>query len=175
MPTTKRQVPPRVGRSRRRARLRQRILEIPLRCGASICGRLRIRPELAALSSFSPEDIRRLTTLATMAACAMEGLGLFTEWPAENTHMTETTRRASALRRRRAPRSPRSASSRDPASGRHISQRRPALRPEPGATTPRAAFDRLHRHRPAERHQTTAGQGRIRSTGSRCRADCRRN
>ena len=62
----------------------QRILEIPLRCGASICGRLRIRPRAGSLSSFSPIDIRRLTTLATMAACAMEGLGLFTEWPLEN-------------------------------------------------------------------------------------------
>ncbi len=61
-----------------------RILEIPLRCGASICGRLRIRPRAGAPSSHSGEDIRRLTTLGTMAACAMEGLGLFTDWPEEN-------------------------------------------------------------------------------------------
>ena len=70
----------------------QRILEIPLRCGASICGRLRIRPRAGGLSSFSHIDIRRLTTLSTMAACAMEGLGLFTEWPLENaSHDPATT------------------------------------------------------------------------------------
>ena len=63
---------------------RPRILEIPLRCGASVCGRLRIRPRVGAPSFHSGEDIRRLTTLGTMAACAMEGLGLFTEWPEEN-------------------------------------------------------------------------------------------
>ena len=38
----------------------------------------------AATSSYSTEDIRRLTTLGTIAACAMEGLGLFTEWPEKN-------------------------------------------------------------------------------------------
>jgi diguanylate cyclase (GGDEF)-like protein len=60
---------------------RPRFLEIRLRCGASICGRLRIRPRAGAASSYSKEDIRRLTTIATIATCAMEGLGLFTEWP----------------------------------------------------------------------------------------------
>jgi diguanylate cyclase (GGDEF)-like protein len=60
---------------------RQRGLEIPLRCGASICGRVRIHPRPGGRSSYSPEEIRRLTTIATIAACAMEGLGLFTDWP----------------------------------------------------------------------------------------------
>jgi diguanylate cyclase (GGDEF)-like protein len=59
----------------------QRLLDIPLRCGASICARLRIRPRMGGASSFGLEEIRRLTTLGTIAACAMEGLGLFTEWP----------------------------------------------------------------------------------------------
>jgi diguanylate cyclase (GGDEF)-like protein len=59
----------------------QRVLEIPLRCGASICARLQIRPRTGGPSSYRIEDVRRMTTLGTMAACAMEGLGLFTEWP----------------------------------------------------------------------------------------------
>jgi len=61
-----------------------RVLDIPLRCGASICARLRIRPRTGGPSSYQTEDIKRLTTLGTMAACAMEGLGLFTEWPEDN-------------------------------------------------------------------------------------------
>jgi diguanylate cyclase (GGDEF)-like protein len=60
---------------------RQTTLEIPLRCGSSICGRLRIHARPGTRSSYSPEEMRRLTTIATIAACAMEGLGLFTEWP----------------------------------------------------------------------------------------------
>jgi diguanylate cyclase (GGDEF)-like protein len=59
----------------------QRMVEIPLRCGPSICARLRIRPRTGG---YRTEDVRRLTTLGTMAACAMEGLGLFTEWPETN-------------------------------------------------------------------------------------------
>jgi diguanylate cyclase (GGDEF)-like protein len=62
---------------------RLRALEIPLRCGASICGSVRIHPRPGGRSSYSPEEIRRLTTIGTIAACAMEGLGLFTEWPDE--------------------------------------------------------------------------------------------
>ena len=54
----------------------QRVLEIPLRCGASICARLRIRPRAGGPSSYRTEDVRRLKTIATMAACAMEGMGL---------------------------------------------------------------------------------------------------
>jgi diguanylate cyclase (GGDEF)-like protein len=71
----------------------QRMLEIPLRCGASICARLRIRPR-AGGGLYGMEDVRRLTTIGTMAACAMEGLGLFTEWPEVN--LMHADRRESA-------------------------------------------------------------------------------
>ncbi len=70
-----------------------KLLEIPLRCGASICARLRIRPR-AGSGLYRMEDVRRLTTIGTMAACAMEGLGLFTEWPEVN--LMHTDRRESA-------------------------------------------------------------------------------
>ena len=63
---------------------RHTMLEIPLRCGAALCGRLRIRPRAGSPLSFSHEDTRRLTTLCTMAACAMEGLGLYSEWPQDD-------------------------------------------------------------------------------------------
>jgi len=63
---------------------RYMMVELPLRCGESICGWLRIRPRAGGRSSLSGEDIRRLNTLCTMAACAMEAFGLFTEWPREN-------------------------------------------------------------------------------------------
>ncbi len=59
----------------------ERTLEIPLRCGASIYARLRIRPRAGGKSRYRTEDVRRLATIATMGACAMEGMGLFTEWP----------------------------------------------------------------------------------------------
>ena len=61
-----------------------RALEVPLRCGGAICGRLRIHLRTRDASSYPVEDLRRLTTLGTIAACAMEGLGLFTEWPQAN-------------------------------------------------------------------------------------------
>ena len=52
--------------------------------------RVDLRPAAHSPASRQPavvldEDIRRLTTLCTMAACAMEGLGLFTEWPKSDT------------------------------------------------------------------------------------------
>jgi diguanylate cyclase (GGDEF)-like protein len=59
----------------------QRMLEIPLRCGASISARLRIRPRPSGKTSYRTEEVRRLRTIATMAACAMQGLGCLTEWP----------------------------------------------------------------------------------------------
>ena len=71
----------------------QRMLEIPLRCGASICARLRIRPRAGGPSSYRIEEVRRLTTLGTIAACAMEGLGLFTEWPEIDSLHTQGRRR----------------------------------------------------------------------------------
>ncbi len=75
----------------------QRMLEIPLRCGASICARLRIRPRTHGRSANRMEDIKRLKTLGTMAACAMEGLGLFTEWPESNVSAGERRRSSSAF------------------------------------------------------------------------------
>ena len=77
---------------------RHAIVEIPLRCGAAIRGRLRFRPRAGSPLSFSRDDIRRLTTLGTMAACAMEGLGLYTEWPQENRSHCERTTSISADR-----------------------------------------------------------------------------
>jgi diguanylate cyclase (GGDEF)-like protein len=74
---------------------RQRSLEIPLRCGASICGRVRIHPRPGGRSSYSPEEVRRLTTIGTIAACAMEGLGLFTEWPEVRPSRDDTPKLAS--------------------------------------------------------------------------------
>lgn len=81
---------------------RLRTLEIPLRCGASICGRVRIHPRPGGRASYAPEEVRRLTTIGTIAACAMEGLGLFTEWPDErpcgdNRPSAPTGDRATAL------------------------------------------------------------------------------
>jgi diguanylate cyclase (GGDEF)-like protein len=73
-----------------------RVLDIPLRCGASVCARLRIRPRTGGPTSYRTEDVRRLMTLGTMAACAMEGLGLFTEWPEENASRGERRKSAPA-------------------------------------------------------------------------------
>ncbi len=53
----------------------QSVLEIPLRCGRSVCGRLRIRPRARGSAPLRDDVIRRLTTLCTMAAGAFESLG----------------------------------------------------------------------------------------------------
>ncbi len=59
----------------------QAVLEVPLRCGASVCGRLRLRSRSGGRSPLRIQTIRRLTTLCTMAASAMECLGNHAEWP----------------------------------------------------------------------------------------------
>ncbi|MFI5456669.1 MAG: GGDEF domain-containing protein [Isosphaerales bacterium] len=59
----------------------QAVLEVPLRCGASVCGRLRLRSRSAGNSPLRSQTIERLTTLCTMAASAMECLGHHAEWP----------------------------------------------------------------------------------------------
>jgi len=59
----------------------QAVLEVPLRCGASVCGRLRLRSRSAGNSPLRSQTIQRLTTLCTMAASAMECLGHHAEWP----------------------------------------------------------------------------------------------
>ena len=56
-------------------------LEVPLRCGTVLHGRLRIRPRTSAVSRVRRETARRLTTLCTLAACALERLGQYAAWP----------------------------------------------------------------------------------------------
>ena len=60
---------------------RQGPIEVPLRCGTAIHGRLRIRPRTLAATSVRRETARRLTTLCTLAACALERLGHYGAWP----------------------------------------------------------------------------------------------
>jgi len=60
------------------------VLEVPLRSGRSVCGRLRIRPRTGGCLSPRNDVVRRLTTLCTMAACALESLGRHTESPGDD-------------------------------------------------------------------------------------------
>jgi len=62
----------------------QAVLEVPLRCGASVCGRLRLRSRSGGRSSLKRQTVQRLTTLCTMAASAMECLGNHAEWPRDD-------------------------------------------------------------------------------------------
>jgi len=62
----------------------QAVLELPLRCGASVCGRLRLRSRSGGRSPLRTQTIQRLTTLCTMAASAMECLGHHAEWPRDD-------------------------------------------------------------------------------------------
>ncbi len=62
----------------------QSVLEIPLRSGRSVCGRLRIRPRAGGRLPLRKQVVRRLTTLCTMTACALESLGRHPECPAED-------------------------------------------------------------------------------------------
>jgi diguanylate cyclase (GGDEF)-like protein len=57
------------------------ILDVPLRCGSAVSGRLRIRSRARRTASFKNETIRRLTTLCTIGACALERLDRREEWP----------------------------------------------------------------------------------------------
>ena len=56
-------------------------LEVPLRCGSTIRGRLRIRSRTGAVASLSKETIRRLATLCGMSACALDRLSRHQDWP----------------------------------------------------------------------------------------------
>jgi diguanylate cyclase (GGDEF)-like protein len=72
----------------------QAVLEVPLRCGGSIFGRLRIRSRTGRRPALRRQSIERLTTLCTMAASAMECLGGRAEWPRDDkaaTPAAETT------------------------------------------------------------------------------------
>jgi len=62
----------------------QTVLEVPLRCGASICGRLRLRSRSGGRSPLRSQAIERLTTLCTIAASAMECLAGHAEWPRDD-------------------------------------------------------------------------------------------
>ena len=59
----------------------QMVLDVPLRSGASICGRLRFRSRSGGRSPLKAQTIERLTTLCTIAASAMECLTGHAEWP----------------------------------------------------------------------------------------------
>jgi diguanylate cyclase (GGDEF)-like protein len=56
-------------------------LEVPLRCGSAVRGRIRIRSRTRGMASLKKETIRRLTTLCSIAACALERLDRREEWP----------------------------------------------------------------------------------------------
>ena len=59
----------------------QSVLEVPLRCGLMVLGRLRIRSRTGGIASLRKETIRRLTTLCSVGACALERLDRREEWP----------------------------------------------------------------------------------------------
>jgi diguanylate cyclase (GGDEF)-like protein len=61
--------------------IRQAPLEVPLRCGPALYGWLRIRSRTSGATSVRRETVRRLTTLCTLAACALERLSQFAAWP----------------------------------------------------------------------------------------------
>jgi diguanylate cyclase (GGDEF)-like protein len=57
------------------------VLEVPLRCGSLVRGRLRIRSRGARTVSLRNETVRRLNTLCTIGASALDRLCLQEEWP----------------------------------------------------------------------------------------------
>ena len=71
---------PRPGDGRRDDSLR----EVPVRCGSAERGRLRVRPRTRGVASLRKETIQRLTTLCTLAACALDRLGRHEEWPGDD-------------------------------------------------------------------------------------------
>jgi len=62
----------------------QSVLEVPLQCGAVVRGRLRICSEAGGRSSITKRTSRRLLTLCTLAASALEKFHCPSEWPWEN-------------------------------------------------------------------------------------------
>jgi diguanylate cyclase (GGDEF)-like protein len=57
------------------------ILDVPLRCGRVLRGRLRVRPRARDVASLRNETVEQLTALCTLSACALERLDLEREWP----------------------------------------------------------------------------------------------
>jgi diguanylate cyclase (GGDEF)-like protein len=62
----------------------QTVLEFPLQCGAVVRGRLRICSEDRGRSAITNRTSRRLLTLCTLAASALEKFHRPSEWPWEN-------------------------------------------------------------------------------------------
>src|SRR5262249_20938865 len=65
------------GWSRRRG---DAVLEIPIRCGAAAHGRLRLHGPSRGRWALTPATQRRLTTVCTMACCALENVRRQAEW-----------------------------------------------------------------------------------------------
>jgi diguanylate cyclase (GGDEF)-like protein len=61
----------------------QSIMEVPLRYGSAVRGRLRVRSRTGG-GALRNETVRRLTTLCAMGACALERLGRCDEWPGDD-------------------------------------------------------------------------------------------
>jgi diguanylate cyclase (GGDEF)-like protein len=57
------------------------LLEVPLRCGSIVRGRLRVRPRTESVASLRKNTIRRLNTLCTIGACALDRLYRHDDWP----------------------------------------------------------------------------------------------
>jgi diguanylate cyclase (GGDEF)-like protein len=60
------------------------VIDLPLRCGGSVCSLLRVRARTERCSPLKPETVRRLATLCTLAAAAMETVGRHAEWPRDD-------------------------------------------------------------------------------------------
>ena len=58
----------------------QLVVDVPLRAGGSVGGLLRVRSRTGRSSPLASETVRRLTTICSMAACAMESLGRQSVW-----------------------------------------------------------------------------------------------
>ena len=71
----------RPSRSSVKVQVDRLILDVPLRCGRALHGRLRIRPRARGAASFRTETIRKLTTLCSLSACALERLEHDQRWP----------------------------------------------------------------------------------------------
>jgi diguanylate cyclase (GGDEF)-like protein len=71
----------------------QLALEVPLRCGSLVRGRLRIRSRGAGATSLRSETVRRLNTICTIGASALDRLCQQEEWPWDDdvAHLSQPT------------------------------------------------------------------------------------
>jgi diguanylate cyclase (GGDEF)-like protein len=58
----------------------QSVLEVPLRCGLAVLGRLRVRSRTKEIASLRKKTLRRLTLLCNIGACAIDRLDRQEEW-----------------------------------------------------------------------------------------------